>query len=532
MLMLRRWPIALLVLTVGYSFVSQGNNAYSQGLMKPDAASQLGLHRAWTGAIRSPSGVQSIADIQLVVHQSDPHQYLEIIYTPAKSKSDSTDKGDQDVRVLQRIWVNEKNALGDPLGIAEAKRLASNEIRRLKRRRIVATTREFTVPRVYLYSISDFGALECRDAENGSLLWSTRVGDRNLNFRQLGVDDERVTVINGSNLILVDSKTGEVIAEEPLRNVPIFGAVNSGKYAMVATLRGPIESYDLTNFDRRPEYESASGRAVTPPIRSPVSSKVGWTTDKEYFYVMELGGNPNILFRLKTDGIVGGRPAAATGDRFFFGSDTGQVYAVRATRLGEVLWSMPFGEPFFSQPLLAGDSLFLASVYGNLHAIHAETGQSIWARPALGVKEVICVLGDHLYVIMTNENLAILNKTTGQRVRELDIQPARFVLNHQTDRMYLLDQRGLIQCLRPEGSELPTFTTDIKFSVAKTENTEKQKSESGKDPKASDPFGAGESDPFGGDDDAMENDDPFGGDEDPFGGDDDDPFGSDDDPFG
>jgi hypothetical protein len=117
------------------------------------------------------------------------------------------------------------------------------------------------------------------------------------------------------------------------------------------------------------------------------------------------------------------------------------------------------------------------------------------------------------------------------------VRPERLLVNHLTDRLYLVSERGDVQCLKSADSDLPKFNVQPDVELAQEELSEEPKKEpettpfgpAGTDPfgaGGADPFGAGGADPFGGGDDGAM-DDPFGGgddaaSDDPFGGN---PFG-------
>jgi hypothetical protein len=274
-----------LSLTLCFALLA-GSSAQAQ-VVPPQVAEQLGLVQAWFRHVQAPMGIQSIADLQLFVHEEDPNEYVEIL--------------------TSRPGVN-----GQPIGLAEAQRLADNEIRRLKRRGVEGTTEVRKVPRVRLYTVSTEGTLECRDAETGEPVWSVSVGDRRLPFLAIGVSEKLLTVINGANLVLVEASSGEVMEELRTLRVPIYGAVNSGDYAMVPTFGSAIQGYRLDNITEKPFLTVVSGNPLALPAKAPGTSRVAWGTDRGFVYVMELDGTPSVLFRLNTDGIVSGRIAAAS----------------------------------------------------------------------------------------------------------------------------------------------------------------------------------------------------------------------------
>ena len=460
----------------------------------------------------------------------------------------STTRGDNPNagHVLVRIPTDRVGRKGVAIGKAEAERLARNEIRRLDYRGIKGKITTRLVPRIRLYTLSDDGSIECRDAESGELIWLARVGDRRLGYGKVGVDDQYVSIVNGANLIKLDATNGNELTSERTANTPLFGAVNAGRFTLIPTIRNGVDGYPNYKTDDPPFQEMVSGLALAPPSKSPTSTKVAWGTSRGFVYVMELSGRPSVMFRLNTDGIVSGGIAGAKGDRFYFGSEVGQVYAVHASRSGKVLWSKPYGEPFYDAPILLGDTLFLRSTYGNLFSINTASGIMNWAYPVPSVGKLMGAFDGKIFVQLMSGGFSVVDIASGKTIGSyFDLKPGRLLGNQQSDRLYLVGKSGAVQCLRPSGATIPTFN-DVVMStpvMEKPKMTAKAEGPTGgqdatapaKSPfegGGADPFGGGGADPFGG----GGGGDPFGAGDagsDPFGGGDDkkkegDPFA---DPF-
>jgi outer membrane protein assembly factor BamB len=521
----------IIVLTCNCTSASAGE------LMTPDALSRLGLTQAWARPVHVPAGAQSIRDQQLFVHEKAPHEYVIITApkptppadaataaTPDAATPDATapaTPAEPETIVLARIPIDRIGINGAPIGRAEAERLASNEIRRLKRRGVDAEMQVITSPRINLYTIGSDGLLECRNAETGEPIWIQRVGRPSLPYSNLGVDERYLTVVNGGNLIQVDAENGEIMREVRTQGAPAFGALNSGDFAVVPLIGGGVEGYSLHDPTRVPFRERVSGTTMAMPTKAPNSSKTAWGTSKGYVYVMELQGTPSVQFRLDTDGIVSGRIAAASKNRFFFGSESGQVYGLRATRVGEVLWSQPFAEPFYHRPLVFEEQVLIRSSYGNLFSLSVENGLQTWNGSVPNIGELLGVLDQRLYATTMSGGLVVLDVKTGKKLATFnDIRPEYFIVNNLTDRLYLVSNDGDVQCIRSEGANLPTLVshTEPKKTV-KTATPETDPTQAPAQPVGNDPFGAGQKDPFGA---GGGNNDPFGGggggNADPFGG--------------
>jgi len=502
-------------------------------LMTPDAMSQLGLEQAWARHVHVPAGAESIRDQQLFVHQKNPHEYVTIVTTqPAAAAAapdataDAAGGGSTfEPKTLVRIPTNRIGINGAEIGRKEAERLASYEIRRLKRRGIDAEIKIITSPRVNLYTVGSDGILECRNAESGAPIWIAAVGNPSLPFANLGVDEEYITVVNGANLIQVDAKNGEVIEEVQTLGAPAFGALNSGHYALIPIIGGSVEGYPLYDPTRLPFKERVTGTTLAMPTKSPDSSKTAWGTSRGFVYVMELQGEPSVQFRLDTDGIVSGRIASASGNRFFFGSESGQVYGIRATRHGQVLWSQPFGEPFYHEPLVYDNQVLLRSSYGNLFSIDVENGLQTWEQSMPNVGNLLGILNGQIYATTLSGGLIVLDLKNGKKVANFNnIRPEHFIVNNLTDRLYLVSNDGDVQCLKVEAADLPTLNSQIDPQSSKSAvNTNTPKAgEQPMQPNGNDPFGASaKQDPFG----AGSNKNPFGGGNDGGGAAPADPFG-------
>lgn len=561
--------LAFLAVTTAGRFLTGGTASEAgETLLSPTMADRLGVTEAWRRPLSLPAGAQSIVDQQLFVDRSSPARFVEIVRKSAGKDDPSGDEqpsgtgdapsangsqqpgdgeresasnggsasggesgtGEQPAKgndVLTRIRVDRLDRFGNPIGEEEAKRIAKNEVRRLKRKGIDAEIALAEVPSVLLYTLGDDGTLECRDAESGRVRWTNSFGNRNLGYFGFGVDEEYVSVINGANLILVDATDGEVLHTKRTFHPPGRGSVHIADFVFIPTIGGGIEGHHLSDPRHDPFLEQVSGAVIQVPTVGPGTSYMAFPTESEYVYVMELEGKPSDLFRLKTDGHVRAR-IAAIGDSFYFASDLGQVYAVKTTRTGEVLWTRSFGEPFLDPPSIHHGAMLLRSAYGNLYSLNLKDGTKNWSQPVAGVDQLLAVFEQQVFIRTLTGRLAVVDLESGDLVMEMaEVQPTNFLINRVSDRLYLISDSGTIQCLRPRDAELPTFKEtqtaprrDVEKEKAPAEDRERAEEPAddsdpfGTEPGA-DPFEAGGTDPFGGD---ASMDDPFGGENDPFGG--------------
>lgn len=433
--------------------------------------------------------------------------------------------------MLERMTMSGKASFASSglLDRAEAERRARNDIRRLKRRGIDAEIQFREVPTIRMYTLANDGTIESRDAETGELVWLQRVGDRVKGYSGFGVDDHYLTIVNGSELIKLDTNSGGLYGVQELRHIPTRGPQHCGNYAVVPSVGDRMVAYPLSNEDLDTLTETVNGDALALPTPAVGSVKLAWGTSEAFVFVLEVSEEPVMDFRLTTDGNVNGKLAAASGERFYFGSASGQIYGLRATRKGDVMWTRPTGDPIHEAPVVFDDRVLFYSTDGDLICVDAATGVDRWGRAATGVEFVIGVIGDRIYVRTLSGTMAVLNTENGETIEQLPgVRPRIWETNVASDRLYLLDKHGSIQCLRRPEAEMPTLTVTTDVIPAEDESKKedkKSKAPAEEAPDASDPFGGG-ADPFGGGADPFGGGaDPFGGGADPFGGGGDDPFG-------
>lgn len=416
---------------------------------------------------------------------------------------------------------------------AEAERRARNDIRRLKSRGIDAEIRFHEVPIIRMYTLAEDGTIESRDAETGEIVWMRRVGSRVRGYSGLGVDDRFLTIVNGGELIKLDVKDGGEFGVDRLRYVPMRGPRHCGGFAVIPSIGDRMVAYPLDDLQRDIHAEIVVGSSSALPTLAIGSQKIAWGTSEGYVYVMEEEGEPIIQFRLRTDGVVSAAIAAAAGNRFYFGAASGQIYGLRATHSGEVMWTRPTGDPIFDSPIVFGEKVLFRSAYGNLMCVDAGTGADAWGRLVSGIAEVISVIDEQIFAKSLSGSLIVLNTEDGSLTRQLPgMHPRILIPNIVSDRLYLVDRFGTIQCLRRPGADMPTLVSTQEEIVEEDEaekNTSQLKTAApaaaGNDPfSGGDPFGAGGADPFGGG-----GADPFApaGGGDPFA-----PAGDESDPFG
>lgn len=455
-------------------------------------ASRSGLETAWTRQMSIAGGVDGFVNAQIVVDPERKRTFVEL-------KADG--------KVLSRLAADTLNQFGSPIGLEEAQRLAKIEIFKLSRRGIKAEASVLEVPEVRLYTLGRDGTIECRDAETGQLIWVERYGDPHIPALPIAATAKTVAMISGIHLYVIDALTGAVQDDVRLKGVPLQGASIVGDHIFAVCTGGRLEGLSLRDEKAERFTARVAGLPMADPVTSPDLPRMVWSTDAGYLYALDGEGRPGLAFRFPADGLISSSPVAGAGGRFYVATEKGHIYAINGAKSGSVLWRVSLGDPIYRSPYLLGDRLYVDSVYDELYALDASTGQMLWERPVAGVDKLLGGDQHHVLVKLDNAHLALIDAKAGTIAAELPSgNIATAIRNPLTDRTYLVSQSGGIQCLRPVGAELPTLMLtppEAPKKEAEAEETTPNQTE------PTSPFGG---DPFGG------ASDPFGGGADPFGG--------------
>jgi hypothetical protein len=308
------------------------------------------------------------------------------------------------------------------------------------------------IPEITLYASSQRGMVQALDAETGKTLWSAQIGTANYPTSVPGANDDFVSVINGSQVYVLSAGDGSVVWSRPALGAPGAGPALSDTLLFIPMVNGAIETYFIDTPKRPAAVFRSFGRALIQPVVS--TNSVAWPTDRGNLYV----GNanvPDMRFRLEAKDSIDSAPAFLAPNLVFATSRDGYVYCFTESR-GSVLWRFTTGEPISQSPVALRDTVYAVTDRGNLYAINVEDASERW------------VVGDMRYYLSGNEhrlycldlsgNLVILDTKTGGRVGSLPTQTLNMpILNAQTDRIFLADWGGLIQCLRETNSHYPVI---------------------------------------------------------------------------
>jgi hypothetical protein len=139
----------------------------------------------------------------------------------------------------------------------------------------------------------------------------------------------------------------------------------------------------------------------------------------------------------------------------YIASQDGYLYCLNEDT-GNEAWRYSTGYAIDSSPAIVGDMAYVASVEPAIHALDAKTGKEQWTTP--GASHFAARGKERVYASDRFGNLLVLDSKTGNPVSRMAVaEGASTLVNDQTDRIFLVSDSGLVQCLHEIGADAPTL---------------------------------------------------------------------------
>lgn len=308
--------------------------------------------------------------------------------------------------------------------------------------------------RDHLFVLTNAGVVHAIDANTGQTLWITPVGNPDYPSLGPGANDSLVGLVNGSTLYLLDRASGRIVSERRLGGAPGAGPALGKQFVFTPLISGRMEGYALDESAERSWFYQSFGRALAPPLATPES--IIWGTTAGYLYVGRVD-EPGIRYRLQTFGEFLTQPAYRPPLVFATTLD-GETFAIDE-RKGELRWKYVTGYPTERAPAVVADRVYVSTEEPMLHAIDADTGLGRWEAP--DISQFAAAGPSRVYGVDRFGTIHIVDRSTGASVgRILTGGTLTALVNDQTDRLYLISNTGLVQCLHEIGADAPTYYYD------------------------------------------------------------------------
>jgi outer membrane protein assembly factor BamB len=302
-----------------------------------------------------------------------------------------------------------------------------------------------------LYGVTDSGIITALNAETGEQLWARQVGRPGTAAFGPGANSDYISVVSGGRLFVLDRHTGRMKWVRELGSAPASGPALSNTTAYVALVTGRIEGFNLEDPLAQPWYYQSKGRTYLRPTVT--GNVVSWPTATGLLYVGH-ADDPGVMFRMETDDDIVTSPAQQS-PYLYIASTDGYLYCVNELN-GQEAWRYSTGYAITSSPAVVGDMAFVASFEPALHALDSKTGQGKWVAP--GVSHFASRGKARVYASDRTGNVLFLDSATGRAVGRLPVAEGQETLvNDQTDRIFIVNDRGLVQCLHEIGVNEPVM---------------------------------------------------------------------------
>jgi hypothetical protein len=261
-------------------------------------------------------------------------------------------------------------------------------------------------------------------------------------------------VLNGSTLFVIDRKDGGIAWKKRVTRAPGAGPGITETHVFVPMVSGLVEAYDLeAGVHQTPWNYQSTGRVLSPPMTTPLT--VSWTTDTGNFYVSDPAG-AGIKYRLESRGAIHSRPAAWSPMLYATSAD-GYVYAIQEDK-GKIRWKQMIGEPIYRQPVAVTGAVLVIPEFGGMYCLDPATGEIRWHTP--GLQQFVAASPTRIYAADRLGALAIIDTASGARIGTLPVSGLTTKhVNSRSDRIYLVDDNCLVQCLHEPQLVKPALHT-------------------------------------------------------------------------
>lgn len=432
-------------LALGLGVCVLGSAALAQ--MPRATVRAMGLETAWKSQVQMPFTGPGIVSSHLWADTSNSSKYAVV------------ELADRTIRISEAT----PDRKGNPIGIEEAKERAKKKAALVLGKNDGFQVVEQAIPQIKLVLVTGNGLVQCLDAENGKLIWSTSCGLSSAPAHPGAVSSSGVSVVHGQYLYLLDLSTGKLVAQRKLREATANAVAACNDLAFVTDYAGRVQAYGLMN-EARPWRYVMHGRSVGKSVSLANQTFSAIATDKGYVYVFSATGGPSVWIRYETNSPLSGSLAAGNG-AFYAGSTGGVVTKISVDdRMGKIQWEYRAGRTVTAPPLIIKNNVYAATESGQLASIDDQNGAANWVNDLAGIAKPIGETQEALVCLTTTGALAMVDVETGRiesQSNPLDLGHA--VVNQLNDRVYLVARNGAIQCLRSVGAELPTMFATVEM---------------------------------------------------------------------
>lgn len=302
-----------------------------------------------------------------------------------------------------------------------------------------------------IIALTSAGTIQAINAETGKIQWTTEVGLGHAPAAGVAVNSKYVALVGAGRIFILDRTDGHHLWSREIGGVSSAAPALSKKYAYVVLVSGRVEGYRLDDEKALVWQYQSYGRIFQNPTAT--GKVVSWPTDHGFLYVGS-AETPGVKYRVETQDEIVAQPTERD-PYLYVGSLDGYLYCFHEMT-GSEQWRYATGFAITSQPAVVDDKVYVASVNSSLHAVDALTGRGLWH--VQGTKQFVAVGKRQTYSMNRYGQLLVMNSESGGVVGKISTGATNHALvNDQSDRIFIVNDHGLIQCLHEIGADEPTW---------------------------------------------------------------------------
>ncbi|MBM4003218.1 MAG: PQQ-like beta-propeller repeat protein [Planctomycetes bacterium] len=478
MLHCRNCCYGLVVVILGTVGVAE---AQSSGILSPNLARRYGLDRVWATQVEVGRDRGGVVHITPHVSSIRKRTIFDVVHAAGTLS----------------ISEQQLSPQGLPFGIDGARKYAEDRVKELAAKQPANADppriESRDVPEITLYAATSLGAVHAIDAETGKTKWVAALGNLNYPMSEVSANDNYVAYMNGSSVFVLDSLDGKLVWTHRSAGVAAAGPAVTDTHLFLPTVVGSMEVRLLSSTRETAWHYRTAGKTRVPPVGS--SDSVAWTTDNGQLIVA--AADPRaIRFRLEAKQPFYASPAFAGASRVVAATVDGFVHCMDRVS-GAAVWKTAVGDRCFVAPYCVQDSVLILTEGHDLVCLNLQNGLEQWR--AIGIRLVLSSSMEKLYCAGDIGRIVILDNKNGTRLATVETEEFDLhVVNAQSDRIYLGNRGGTLQCLREIGNRWPIVHVNRESaSDEKPATTPRTKAgqDTGDDPFAT-PKAKQEGDPF------------------------------------
>jgi len=213
-------------------------------------------------------------------------------------------------------------------------------------------------------------------------------------------------------------------------------------FAYVPLLSGMLMAYELGEY-RIPAWRfNSAGRPDSTPLVT--QSSVVWGTRRGLVY----GCRPrklDVIFRFEANAPIVCTPAYKP-PLIYVGSQDHYVYAMDEST-GNETWRFSTEGAISKSPAVVDESLYVVTDKGGMYSLSADAGREQWWTP--DATQFLAASPTRVYAADRFGRTLLIDVATGTQIAKLNTASMSLkVTNIETDRLYLANETGVLQCIR------------------------------------------------------------------------------------